>query len=65
MCWEPHGYRDTGLEKWWGEGAANQRRADSTLINGTGFKEREVIQTPAHWMCGIQLYNNERVITCI
>lgn len=48
MCWEPHGYRDTGLEKWWGEGAANQRRADSTLINGMSFKEREVIQTPAH-----------------
>lgn len=29
-------------------GAANQRRADCTLINGMSFKEREVTSTPAH-----------------
>jgi len=29
-------------------GAANQRRADCTLINDMSFKEREVTSTSAH-----------------
>lgn len=30
------------------KGAANQRRADCTLINGVSFKEHEITSTPAH-----------------
>lgn len=46
-------------------GAANQRRADCTLINSMSFKEREVTSTAAHEMYGISLYSNGRVITRI
>lgn len=46
-------------------GAANQRRADCSLINSMSFKELEVTSTPAHEMYGIRLYSNERVITRI
>lgn len=46
---EHSGYRDTELQRWWGEGGtACQGRAEGTLINATSFKEHEVTSAAAH-----------------